>query len=107
MRTIRRITAGDVNYAVVDERQGPAVLLLHGFSGFVGAVAASDPGARRGGIPRRRARSRGFGDSDKPQEVEGRSASPHRGRVTLLDTLELGRVHVVGHDLGAALNLSR
>lgn len=102
--TKRRVVVGDVQYAVVDEGDGPAVLLLHGFPDSSALWRHQIPALVAAGFRVVAPDLRGFGDSDKPQEVEGYRLHLVAGEVTkLLDALELGRVHVVGHDWGAAL----
>ena len=90
--------------AVHDEGEGAPVLLLHGFpdssrlwrhqiSALVGAgMRAIAPDLR------------GFGESDRPEEVEDYAiARSVADMVALLDALDLERAHVVGHDWGAGL----
>ncbi len=85
------------------EGEGPAVLLLHGFpdrsnlwrhqidalkSDFT--VIAPD--------------LRGFGDSDKPDDVDAYRVGKSVGDVVaILDELGIEQAHVVGHDFGAAV----
>ncbi|WP_033340904.1 alpha/beta fold hydrolase [Catenuloplanes japonicus] len=47
---------------------------------------------------------RGFGESDKPAEVDAYGRAQMVGDVLgLIDALDLGRVHLVGHDWGSAI----
>jgi pimeloyl-ACP methyl ester carboxylesterase len=47
---------------------------------------------------------RGFGDSDKPSDVDAYTVEKLVGDVAgVLDALSIARVHVVGHDWGAAI----
>jgi pimeloyl-ACP methyl ester carboxylesterase len=67
-------------------------------------VAPADTGARERGFRAIAPDLRGFGDSDKPADVEGyRIQNVAAEVIGLLDTLGLDRVHVVGHDWGAAV----
>ena len=91
--------------AVRIEGEGPAVLLLHGFpdradlwrhqiealkSDFT--VIAPD--------------LRGFGDSDKPDDVDAYRVGKSVGDVVaILDELGIEKTHVVGHDFGAGRRL--
>jgi pimeloyl-ACP methyl ester carboxylesterase len=95
---------GDLDFHVVDEGRGPAVLLLHGFPdsshlwrhqirALVGAgyrVVAPD--------------QRGFGKTSRPVGVE-HYALPKlvEDMIGVLDGLGIQRAHVVGHDWGAAV----
>jgi pimeloyl-ACP methyl ester carboxylesterase len=102
--TKRRIPVGDLTYAVVDEGKGPAVLLLHGFPDSSALWRHQIEALLAAGFRVVAPDLRGFGDSDKPQEVEGYRLGLVAREVTqVLDSLELGRVHVVGHDWGAAV----
>jgi len=98
----RRIAVGDISLAVIDEGSGPPVLLLHGFPDsswtWRHQIAALTATGFRVIAPD----LRGFGDSDKPEDVAGyRMTNVARDAVGLLDALGLERAHVVGHDWGA------
>jgi len=89
---------------VRDEGSGTPVLLLHGFpdSGALWRhqVAALTQAGFRTIAPD----LRGFGESDKPAEVEAyRLSNSVADMVAVLDALGVERAHVVGHDWGAAL----
>jgi pimeloyl-ACP methyl ester carboxylesterase len=101
---LRRVEGDGVTLAVLDEGEGQAVLLLHGFpdSSYLWRhqVAALVESGFRAVAPD----LRGFGESDRPAAVEdyalGRSV---RDVLAILDELSLERAHVVGHDWGAAV----
>jgi pimeloyl-ACP methyl ester carboxylesterase len=101
---VRVETSDGVVLEVRDEGRGWPVLLLHGFPdssyvwrnqipALVGArfrVVAPD--------------LRGFGASDKPQDVDAyRITTLADDVIAILDAVELERAHVVGHDWGAGL----
>jgi pimeloyl-ACP methyl ester carboxylesterase len=101
---IRRIRGDGVDLAVLDDGEGVAVLLLHGFpdssqlwrhqiSALVGAgMRAIAPDLR------------GFGESERPEGVEEYAiARSVADMVAVLDALGVERAHVVGHDWGAGL----
>jgi pimeloyl-ACP methyl ester carboxylesterase len=101
-----RIATNDVTLeAAVDGDQGdPAVLLLHGWPDThamwrnqIGALV--DAGYRTIAPD-----LRGFGESDKPEAVDGYGLLDLATDITgVLDHLAVERTHVVGHDWGAAL----
>lgn len=93
-----------LNLNVIDEGKGEPVLLLHGFPDSshlwrhqVGPLV--DAGYRVLAPD-----LRGFGQSDKPQEVEAYALPVIVSDVTgMLDHLGIERVAVVGHDWGAVV----
>jgi pimeloyl-ACP methyl ester carboxylesterase len=101
---MRRINSGGVGLSVLDEGQGPAVLLLHGFPDSARLWRHQIPTLTDAGFRVVAPDLRGFGASDKPAEVSdyriGRSVAD---MVAVLDALEIERAHVVGHDFGAGL----
>lgn len=98
------VEANGLTFAVTDCGQGPAVLMLHGF-----------PDSRH--LWRHQVRPlvdagyrvlapdlRGFGESDKPDDVAAYGVRTLLGDVRgILDALGVREVHVVGHDWGAGL----
>jgi pimeloyl-ACP methyl ester carboxylesterase len=91
-----------ISLHVEDQGTGPAVVLLHGWpdSTHLWRHQVSfllDQGFRVVAIDQR-----GFGQSDKPQEVEAYVVPQLVGDVVgVLDALGLERAHLVGHDFGA------
>ena len=95
------VTAAGAQFHVVTAGSGPTLLLLHGWPEYwrtwelvmqrlEGRFTLVAPDLR------------GFGESDKPAEPWG--AEDHARDVTaLLDTLGLGRVGIVGHDVGGGI----
>jgi pimeloyl-ACP methyl ester carboxylesterase len=89
---------------VQDSGSGEPVLLLHGWPDshalWRHQVAALNAAGYRTIAPD----LRGFGDSDKPSDVDEYGARSMIGDVVgVLDRLSLDRVHLVGHDWGAAI----
>src|SRR5438552_3344984 len=101
---MRRVAGDGVELAVLDEGEGPPVLLLHGFpdSSYVWRhqVPALVEAGMRAIVPD----LRGFGESDKPEAVEDYGlARSVADMIAVLDELGVDRAHVVGHNWGAAL----
>lgn len=99
-----RIEANGLTFSVIDAGDGPGVLLLHGFpdSSYVwrNQVPALVDAGYRVVVPD----LRGFGESDKPEGVEAYAMGELLRDVrAILRGLGVPRIHVVGHDWGAAL----
>jgi pimeloyl-ACP methyl ester carboxylesterase len=102
--TKRRVNVNGTTYAVVDEGHGKPVLLLHGFPDSSALWRRQIPVLVDAGYRVIAPDLRGYGDSDKPAEVEGYRLHLVAAEIgTLLGTLGVPRAHVVGHDWGAAL----
>ena len=99
-----RYEVNGIGIEVHDEGSGPPVLLLHGWPDshrlWRHQVAALTAAGYRCVVPD----LRGFGESDRPAEVEAYALPILAGDVLgVLDHLGIDRAHVVGHDWGAAL----
>ena len=100
----KRIRVTDVELHVVDEGSGPPVLLLHGFPDSSHLWRNQIPALVNVGLRVIAPDLRGFGESDKPAEVEAYALPVILQEVVgLLDKLGTERVHVVAHDWGAAV----
>jgi pimeloyl-ACP methyl ester carboxylesterase len=100
----RKITVNGLNFHVVHEGDGPSVLLLHGFPDSSWVWRKQVPAFVSAGLQVIAPDLRGFGESDKPAETEAYALQLILGDVlAILDQLNAGRVHVIGHDWGAAL----
>jgi pimeloyl-ACP methyl ester carboxylesterase len=99
-----RINADGVELAVLDEGDGEAVLLLHGFPDSAQVWRHQIPILTAAGYRVVAPDLRGFGASDKPAEVSeyrvGRSVAD---MVAVLDELQIDKARVVGHDWGAGV----
>jgi pimeloyl-ACP methyl ester carboxylesterase len=101
---MRRITGDGVELAVLDEGEGPAVLLLHGFPDSARLWRHQIPPLVARGFRVVAPDLRGFGDSDKPADIEAYRVGKSVGDLTrMLDALNIETAHVVGHDWGAAV----
>jgi pimeloyl-ACP methyl ester carboxylesterase len=99
-----RINADSVELAVLDEGEGDAVLLLHGFPDSSRLWRHQIPALTGAGLRTVAPDLRGFGASGKPAEVSDyRIGKSVADMVAVLDALEIERAHVVGHDFGAGL----
>jgi pimeloyl-ACP methyl ester carboxylesterase len=101
---MRRIKGDGVELSVLDEGQGPAVVLLHGFPDSAHLWRHQIATLRDAGFRVVAPDLRGFGDSDKPAKIDayrvGRSISD---LTAILDELGIEKAHVVGHDWGAGV----
>src|SRR4051794_29650242 len=101
---MRRITGDGVELAVLDEGEGPAVLLLHGFPDSARLWRHQIPTLVQRGFRVVAPDLRGFGDSDKPADIEAYRVGKSVGDLTkVLDALDIETAHVVGHDWGAGV----
>jgi pimeloyl-ACP methyl ester carboxylesterase len=101
---MRRIRGDGVELAVLDEGEGAAVLLLHGFPDSSQLWRHQIPALVGAGMRAVAPDLRGFGESERPEGVEEYAiARSVADMVALLDALDVERAHVVGHDWGAGL----
>jgi pimeloyl-ACP methyl ester carboxylesterase len=83
---------------------GPAVLLLHGFPDSARLWRHQAPALGQAGFQVIVPDLRGYGRSDKPEDVSAYSIPVLAGDVmAILANLGVAKAHVVGHDWGAAL----
>jgi pimeloyl-ACP methyl ester carboxylesterase len=93
-----------VTLAVVDEGAGTPVLLLHGFPDSSHLWRNQVPALVDAGFRAIAPDLRGFGESDRPEQVEAYALRRSLADVVaVLDALGVERAAVVGHDWGAAL----
>ena len=101
---MRRVAGDGVTLSVADEGAGPAVVLLHGFPDSSHVWRKQVPALADAGLRVVAPDLRGFGESDKPEDVEAYALRHSVADViAVLDALEIERAHVVGHDWGAAV----
>jgi pimeloyl-ACP methyl ester carboxylesterase len=100
---VLRLQVGGVSLHVVDEGNGPAVLLLHGFPDSSDVWRHQIPALTSAGFRAIAPDLRGFGNSDRPEETEAYILPVIlQDLIGTLDHLNVERAHVVGHDWGAA-----
>jgi pimeloyl-ACP methyl ester carboxylesterase len=101
---LKRLFGAGIELAVLDEGDGPAVLLLHGFPDSHRVWRNQIPALVGAGFRVIAPDLRGFGESDKPAEVEAYGLSHSIADVVaILDALGVDRARAVGHDWGAGL----
>lgn len=101
---MRTITLGELSFAVLDEGQGPAVLLLHGFPDSHRLWERQTAALVAAGYRVIAPDLRGFGESSKPASADNYNILQLVGDVVgILDACGVAKAHVVGHDWGAAL----
>ncbi|NMO93156.1 alpha/beta fold hydrolase [Actinomycetospora sp. TBRC 11914] len=99
-----RVALPAITLSVHDVGDGPAVLLLHGFPDRATLWSVQIARLADAGYRVIAPDLRGFGDSDRPDDVEAyRLRHSVADMVALLGALEIERVVVVGHDYGAAV----
>ena len=87
-----------------DQREAPAVLLLHGWPDSHRLWRHQVPALTAAGFRTIAPDLRGFGASDRPEDVAAYGFAHILGDVVrVLDHLGIERAHVVGHDWGAAV----
>jgi pimeloyl-ACP methyl ester carboxylesterase len=98
------ITGDGVELAVLDEGEGDAVLLLHGFPDSSALWRHQVPILTNAGFRAVAPDLRGFGDSGKPAGIEAYRVGKSVADMTrVLDELGIEKAHVVGHDWGAGV----
>jgi pimeloyl-ACP methyl ester carboxylesterase len=99
-----RVRVGELALNVLDEGRGPAVLLLHGFPDSSHLWRHQVPALVSAGFRVIAPDLRGFGDSDKPNEVAAYGLMHVvKDALGLLDALGVQSAHVLCHDFGAAV----
>lgn len=100
-----QIQIGQLHLHIQAEGEGQPVLLLHGFPDSSYLWRYQIPVLAQAGLQVIAPDLRGFGESDKPMEIEAyRLPLLLEDVVGILDHLGIARTHVVGHDWGAAIS---
>jgi pimeloyl-ACP methyl ester carboxylesterase len=99
-----RVNVGGVGIEYEVTGQGPPVVLLHGWPDSGRLWRHQVPALAAAGFQVVVPDLRGYGRSDKPEDVEAYSMGLLAGDVmAILAELKIARAHLVGHDWGAAL----
>src|SRR5919205_3901660 len=99
-----RIERDGVELSVLDEGDGPAVLLIHGFPDSSYLWRNQVPALVAAGFRAIAPDLRGLGESDKPGAVDEYGVLHSvADMLAILDALDVERAHVVGHDFGAVV----
>ena len=99
-----RVSLPDITLSVLDAGSGPAVLLLHGFPDRATLWRAQIEALVAAGYRVIAPDLRGFGDSDRPEDVA--SYRMHRSVadvLALLDERGIEQAAVAGHDFGSVV----
>lgn len=100
----KQITREGVTLNYIDEGQGPAVLLVHGFPDSYHMWRHQIPALVAAGYRVIAPDNRGFGQSDAPKDIGSYTLEEIASDlVSILDDCDVERVAVVGHDWGAAI----
>jgi len=101
------VTIDEIALAVVDEGDGPPVILLHGFPELAYSWRHQIPALAEAGFRAIAPDQRGYGGSSKPGGIEPYGLQHLVDDVLgLADRLELDTFHLVGHDWGSIVAFS-
>jgi len=102
--TNRVVSTNGISLAVRDEGSGPAVVLCHGFPELAYSWRHQIPALAAAGFRALAPDQRGYGDSDRPDDVAAYDMRHLTGDlVGLLDALGIERAVFVGHDWGGLI----
>jgi epoxide hydrolase A/B len=98
----RTISTNGVDLAVIDEGQGPPVILAHGFPELAYSWRHQIPALVNAGYRVLAPDQRGYGGSSRPEAIEDYDIIALTGDlIGLLDDIDASRAVVVGHDWGS------
>ena len=101
----RRIQVNGLSLRVLDQGSGPAVLLVHGWPDSSYVWRHQIPVLLNAGYRVIVPDLPGFGQSDRPAEVDAYKLQAIIGYLKgMLATLDVERVRIVGHDWGASIS---
>jgi pimeloyl-ACP methyl ester carboxylesterase len=102
--TTERLKVGDVRLSVTSAGDGEPVVLLHGFPEISYSWRHQLPALAGAGARALAPDLRGYGDSDRPSEVEAYALPALVADIVgLLDAIGADSAHLVGHDWGGSI----
>ena len=102
--TNRVVSTNGISLAVHDAARGPAVVLCHGFPELAYSWRHQVPALVAAGFRALAPDQRGYGDSDRPDDVAAYDMRHLTGDlIGLLDALDIERAVFVGHDWGGLI----
>jgi pimeloyl-ACP methyl ester carboxylesterase len=102
--THRMIATNGIRLHVAEQGQGPLVILCHGFPECWYSWRHQLPALAKAGFRAVAPNLRGYGRSDRPDEVEKYTLLHHLGDVVgLVDALGEREAVIAGHDIGATI----
>jgi pimeloyl-ACP methyl ester carboxylesterase len=103
--TYRQIATNGINLHIAEAGEGPLVLMIHGFPELWYSYRHQLPALADAGYHAVALDNRGYGDSDRPHEVEAyRLREMHADFLGILDALGEEQAVIVGHDWGAMMS---
>ena len=100
----RTVQTNGINMHIAEAGEGPLVLLLHGFPELWYSWRHQLPALAEAGYHAVAPDVRGYGESDKPYEIEAYSMKNHiADALGILDALGEETAVIVGHDWGAPM----
>lgn len=100
----RKVQANGVNLHVAEAGEGPLVLMLHGFPELWYSWRHQLPALAQAGYHAVAPDVRGYGDSDKPHEIDAYTMRELTAdAVGILEALGEDQAVIVGHDWGAPM----
>lgn len=98
------VQTNGIRMSVLEQGEGPAVVLCHGFPELAYSWRFQIPALAAAGFRVLAPDQRGYGDTDRPEEVEAYDIHHLTADLAgLLDALDIERAVFVGHDWGGIL----
>ena len=102
--THRMIETNDIRLHVAEQGEGPLIILCHGFPECWYSWRHQLPALAKAGFRAVAPDLRGYGRSDRPEEVEKYTILDDIGDIVgLVDALGAKQAVIAGHDIGAAI----
>ena len=102
--THRMVEANGIRLHVAEQGEGPLVILCHGFPECWYSWRHQLPALAKAGFRAVAPDLRGYGRSDRPEDVEKYTILHDIGDIVgLVDALDAKQAVIAGHDIGAAI----